>query len=199
MCGAAGRSFTRLQDRPEHVECLNGETGQDAVCVHQRRDATSVWHVCGVWGRVRTTLEETSQSGRGVPPAHKQLLCPRCRNHSHRTPGARNSKINWWHYGRKSNLFNCTIREYSNKIVKSRAVQEISDIHSYIHTYIYIIHTYTYIHTYIYTYIDMYIYKWRVAHIYTLCGLSVLTINTRCKRRLEPVLSRWCAIPTNLH
>ena len=66
-------------------------------------------------------------------------------------------------------LFNCTIREYSNKIVKSRAVQEISDIHTYIHTYththtyihtyIYIIHTYTYIHTYIYTYIDMYIYK----------------------------------------
>ena len=42
VCGAAGRSFTRLQDRPEHVECLNGETGQDAVCVHQRRDATSV-------------------------------------------------------------------------------------------------------------------------------------------------------------
>ena len=70
-------------------------------------------------------------------------------------------------------LFNCTIREYSNKIVKSRAVQEISDIHTYIHrptyihthiltcihTYIYIIHTNTYIHTYIYTYIDMYIYK----------------------------------------
>ena len=42
VCGAAGRSFTRLQDRPEHVECLNAETGQDAVCVHQRRDATSV-------------------------------------------------------------------------------------------------------------------------------------------------------------
>ena len=66
-------------------------------------------------------------------------------------------------------LFNCTIREYSNKIVKSRAVQEISDIHTYIHTYTHIltyIHTYTlyihihiYIHTYIYTYIDMYIYK----------------------------------------
>ena len=45
-------------------------------------------------------------------------------------------------------LFNCTIREYSNKIVKSRAVQEIADIHTYIHTHI--IHTYTYIHTYVY-------------------------------------------------
>ena len=30
----------------------------------------------------------TSQSGRGVHPAHKQFLCPRCRNH--RTPGVRN-------------------------------------------------------------------------------------------------------------
>ena len=66
-------------------------------------------------------------------------------------------------------LFNCTIREYSNKIVKSRAVQEISDIHTYIglhtythtylHTYIhtYIIHTYTYIGP---TYIHIYIYRY---------------------------------------
>ena len=59
-------------------------------------------------------------------------------------------------------LFNCTIREYSNKIVKSRAVQEISDIHTYIHTYTHTyLHTYIHIHythIYIYTYIHIYIY-----------------------------------------
>ena len=80
-------------------------------------------------------------------------------------------------------LFNCTIREYSNKIVKSRAVQEISDIHTYIHT-----HTHTYIHTlyihihytyiYIYTYIHIYIYRYvyiqmkSCSYIYTMWPVS---------------------------
>ena len=74
-------------------------------------------------------------------------------------------------------LFNCTIREYSNKIVKSRAVQEISDIHTYIHTYIHThiltcIHTYIYIiHTYIYTYIDIIQMK-SCSYIYTMWPVS---------------------------
>ena len=55
-------------------------------------------------------------------------------------------------------LFNCTIREYSNKIVKSRAVQEISDIHTYIHTHTHIL---TYVHTYtLYIHIHIYIHTY---------------------------------------
>ena len=90
--------------------------------------------------------------------------------------GTRRYMVTLWQ--EKPCLFNCTIREYSNKIVKSRAVQEISDIHTYIHThthtyihtYIYIIHTYTYIHIYIYRYV--YIQMKSCSYIYTMWPVS---------------------------